>query len=470
MNRSTIAAICTPRGFGGVGIVKLSGPDALRIARAIFRSKNSRLTPEEPHPAQASSFKSNRLRYGLIVHPEDGTRIDEVLLATMRAPKTYTGEDVIEINAHAGPVVLNTILEAVLKEGAQLAAPGEFTRRAFLNGRIDLTQAEAVIDLINAKTTASADMANAQMAGQMRMEIERIGENVKRLIAINEARIDFPEEMESGSELPVDTDELEKSVLQPLQRIRNRFQEGRIFRDGLKLAVVGRPNVGKSSLMNCLVREDRAIVTDIPGTTRDVVEEFINIRGVPVLIVDTAGLQKTENPVEIIGIEKTLYNIQKADLILFVVEEGQGIQLADHKIFEKIKDKPLFIVINKKDLERSERRMAIPQEWSAIQSLRVSALHREGLEPLEDAIYDFVAGGEYAGGVSEFAPNLRQKTLIEKSLAAASAARKSMERQDPGELTALDLDECLSGLDEILGRHLKEDILGRIFSQFCIGK
>ena len=470
MNRSTIAAICTPRGFGGVGIVKLSGPDAVRIARAIFRSKSSRLTPEETYPAQESSFKYNRLRYGVVVRPKDDTRIDEVLLATMLAPKTYTGEDVIEINAHAGPVVLNTILEAVLNEGAKLAAPGEFTRRAFLNGRIDLTQAEAVIDLINAKTTASADMANAQMAGQMRMEIERISENVKRLVAINEARIDFPEDIETGSELPEEGAELKKHVMHPLQKILDRFQGGRIFRDGLKMAVVGRPNVGKSSLMNGLVREDRAIVTDIPGTTRDAVEDFINIRGVPVIIVDTAGLQKTNNPVEIIGIEKTLTNIENADLILFVVEEGQGIQLEDHQIFQKIRNKPLFIVINKRDLENADRRTEIPLEWGAFKSLRVSALHREGLESLEDAIYDFVAGGEHAANGTDFVPNLRQKTLIEESLAAAAAALKSIERVDPGELTALDLDECLSGLDEILGRHLKEDILGRIFSQFCIGK
>ncbi len=470
MNRSTIAAICTPRGFGGVGIVKLSGPDAVRISRVLFRSKNSRLTPEETDPAWESTFKSHRLRYGVVVHPEDGSRIDEVLLAIMRAPKTYTGEDVVEINAHAGPVVLNNILEAVLKQGALLAAPGEFTRRAFLNGRIDLTQAEAVIDLINAKTTASADMANAQMAGQMRLEIERIGENVKRLIAINEARIDFPEDIETGGQVAEEITELKTGILDPLQKLIDRFQEGRIFRDGLKLAVVGRPNVGKSSLMNCLVREDRAIVTDIPGTTRDVVEDFINIRGIPVLIVDTAGLQKTENPVEIIGIEKTLRNIENADLILFVVEEGRGIQAEDFKIFKKVKDKPLFIVINKRDLEKVDRRTSIPPEWSVYKSLRVSALHGEGLDFLEDAIYDFVAGGEQAEKEVDFAPNLRQKNLIAKSLTAAEAALKSVEREDPGELTALDLAECLSGLDEILGRHLKEDILGRIFSQFCIGK
>ena len=470
MNRSTIAAICTPRGFGGVGIVKLSGPDAVRIAQAIFRSKGSRQLPAENHPTQENSFKSHRLKYGVVVHPEDGTRIDEVLLATMRAPKSYTGEDVVEINAHAGPVVLNTILEAVLKAGARLAAPGEFTHRAFLNGRIDLTQAEAVIDLINAKTTASADMANAQLAGQMRMEIERVGENVKRLIAINEARIDFPEDIKTGGELSNERVELKKGVLQPLQIILDRFQEGRIFREGLKLAVVGRPNVGKSSLMNCLVKEDRAIVTDIPGTTRDAVEDFINIRGVPVIIVDTAGLQKTDNPVEILGIEKTLSNIEKADLILFVVEEGRGIQAEDHKIFEKIKDKPLFIVINKRDLEKAEQRTAIPPEWGAFEFLRVSALHREGLDPLEEAIHGFVTGGENAVNGGEFAPNLRQKTLIEKSLAAAAAALKSIEGEEPGELTALDLGECLSGLDEILGKYLKEDILGRIFSQFCIGK
>ncbi len=470
MNRSTIAAICTPRGFGGVGIVKLSGPDSVKIARTIFRRKSSRLTLEKNQPENTSNFKANRLRYGVVIRPEDGSRIDEVLLATMRAPKTYTGEDVVEINAHAGPVVLNNILETVLKQGAQLAEPGEFTRRAFLNGRVDLTQAEAVIDLINAKTTASADMANAQMAGHMRVEIERISESIKGLIALNEARIDFPEDIETDSEMSAEVTELRENVLEPLKKIIERFNEGRIFRDGLKLAVVGRPNVGKSSLMNCLVKSERAIVTDIPGTTRDTIEDFINIRGVPVVIVDTAGIQKTKNPVEIIGIEKTEKNIENADLILFVVEEGRGIQAEDQLIFEKIRDKSLLIVINKRDLENPVKRTTIPREWEAHRHLRVSALHGEGLDILEEAICEYVAGCGQGGGAGEVAPNLRQKRLIEKSLKAAGAVIKSKGREDPGELTALDLAECLAGLDEILGKHLKEDVLGRIFSQFCIGK
>ncbi len=470
MNRSTIAAICTPRGFGGVGIVKLSGSDSVRIARKIFRRKHTRQTSENTQTEKASSFKANRLRYGVVIHPEDGSRIDEVLLATMLGPKTYTGEDVVEINAHAGPVVLDTILETVLGQGARLAEPGEFTRRAFLNGRVDLTQAEAVIDLINAKTTASADMANAQMAGHMRVEIERISEKIKRLIAFNEALIDFPEDVESDGQPSDEVNDLRENVLGPLEKILGRFKEGRIFRDGLKLAVVGRPNVGKSSLMNCLVKSERAIVSDIPGTTRDAVEDFINIRGIPVVIVDTAGLQKTENPVEIIGIEKTERNIENADLILFVVEEGRGIQPEDEVIFDKIRDKSLLIVINKRDLENPGKRTNIPGKWAKYRHLRVSALHGEGLELLEDAIYDFVAEGGQSGGDSGVAPNLRQKVLIEKSLKAAEAVLKSKVRKDPGELTALELSECLAGLDEILGKHLKEDILGRIFNQFCIGK
>jgi tRNA modification GTPase len=255
-----------------------------------------------------------------------------------------------------------------------------------------------------------------------------------------------------------------------LQQLLDTFQAGRILRDGLRLAVVGRPNVGKSSLMNRLVKEDRAIVTDIPGTTRDAVEDFINIKGIPVVIVDTAGLQNTENLVEKIGIEKTHQNIENADLILFVVEEGRGIQAEDHQIFEKIEDKPLIIVINKKDLEDPVRRTQLPPEWGLPKLARISALNGEGLESLEEAIFNFVT--EHGHGLlnSDFAPNLRQKTLIQKSLLAAKAAVQSVEREDPVELTALDLDECLAGLDEVLGRTLKEDILDRIFSDFCIGK
>ena len=470
MNRSTIAAICTPRGFGGVGIIKLSGPQSVRIARALFRKKSDRLDGAATRPEEAAFFKSHRLRYGVIIRPADGHRIDEVLLATMRAPHTYTGEDVVEINAHAGPVVLNQILEAVINQGAQLAEPGEFTRRAFINGRIDLTQAEAVIDLINAKTTASLEMVNAQMAGHMRLEIERISESVKRLITLNEARIDFPEDVNDHSGDDEETMHLQAEVIIPLQNILERFPEAQVYRDGLKLAVVGRPNVGKSSLMNRLVKNDRAIVTDIPGTTRDAVEDLIDIRGVPILIVDTAGLQKTDNPVEIIGIEKTRSNIDAAHLVLFVVEEGVGITAEDQKIYQTIKDKTLLIVINKRDLESTGAPTEIPKSWRVHQNLRVSALHGEGIAKLEDAIYDLAAGDTAPLNGSDFAPNLRQKELLEKGLKASQNAYLGLQKHTPAELIALDMAECLAGLDEILGRYLKEDILGRIFGQFCIGK
>jgi len=465
MDRSTIAAICTPRGFGGVGIIKISGPEAIRIAQTVFRSQNQKESQEK-----SDHFKAYRLRYGIVVQPEDGGRIDEVLLATMRAPKSYTGEDVVEINAHAGPVVLNAILDLVLAQGARLAEPGEFTRRAFLNGRIDLTQAEAVGDLINAKTIAAAHMASSQMAGQLRGEIEQISAAVKQLITHNEARIDFPEDVDSEDHPDTDASIMKEQVIVPLKNILDHYREGRILREGLRMAVVGRPNVGKSSLMNRLVRDDRAIVTDIPGTTRDSVEDFINIRGIPVVIVDTAGLQKTENPVERIGIEKTLRNIEQADLILFVVEEGRGIQSEDLEIHKKIADKSVFIVINKKDLENAKKPIRLPKEWSQSLWLRLSALNGEGIEALEDAIYGFVAGDEQGLINSDFAPNLRQKQLVQDSLQAAMAALASKQREDPGELTALDLDECLQSLNKILGKHLREDILDQIFNEFCIGK
>lgn len=470
MEGSTIAAICTPRGFGGVGIIKISGPDSVRIAQKIFRTRHAGFAHENLFTEKVSSFKANRLRYGVVVKPENGSRIDEVLLSTMLAPKSYTGEDVVEINAHAGPVVIDAILETVLSLGAELAQPGEFTRRAFLNGRIDLTQAEAVSDLINAKTTASADMATALMAGRLGVEIEQISEHLKRLISYNEALIDFPEDIEEETVFKNDVTVLKKDIVAPLQDILGRFREGRIFRDGLRLAVVGRPNVGKSSLMNRLVKEDRVIVTDMPGTTRDAVEDVINIKGVPVVIIDTAGLQETENPVEIMGIEKTLQNIKRADLILFVVEEGRGIQGDDHEIYRKIEDKELFIVINKKDLEGPVKRTRIPDQWKKHEHIRVSALTGAGIELLESQISAFVTGDSPDPAKRDFAPNVRQKILIQQSLKSALAAIESKERGDSGELTALDLDECLDGLDQILGNNLKEDLLDRIFSEFCVGK
>ena len=469
MNRPTIAAISTPLGYGGIGIVKISGPESLRIARGIFRSHASKKRSGKSATTDTEHLESHHLTYGEIVRPGDRGRVDEVLLSVMRAPHSYTGEDVVEINAHAGPVVLNTILETVLEQGAVLAEPGEFTRRAFLNGRLDLTQAEAVMELINAKTKASADMASAQLAGHMRTEIEQVRERVLGLIAANEATIDFPEEVESSEGREAWLKQIQREIIAPLDSILKRSREGRIFREGLRLAVVGRPNVGKSSLMNRLVRKEKAIVTNIPGTTRDAVEDFISIQGVPVIIVDTAGLQNTENPVEIIGIQKTHKNIEGADLILFVVEEGCGIQAEDELIFQKIEKKSAIIVINKIDLKETGDACRIPTHWKRFKQIQISALKGEGIDRLESEIHRCVAGGEVDTG-GQYAPGVRHSALLDKSLQAARGAVKSREQNDPAELTAIELGDCLKGLDDILGKTLKEDVLGRIFSEFCIGK
>ncbi len=470
MNGTTIAAISTPRGSGGIGIVKISGPESLAIAAKIFRH-NAPVSGRRPaRPLADNAYQSHRLCYGIVVNPEDEIRIDEVLVATMLAPRSYTGEDVVEINAHASPVVLDLILDMVLKSGAKLAQPGEFTRRAFLNGRIDLTQAEAVSDLINAKTVGAAAMANALLSGRLRVAIESASEQLKQIIAHNEARIDFPEEVDDDASRQSEAQLIFNAIIQPLQEIADQYQTGRIYREGLRLAVVGRPNVGKSSLMNRLLKEEKVIVTDVPGTTRDSIEDLINLQGVPVVIVDTAGFQQTDNPVEIIGIKKTLQNIEKADLLLFVLEEGRALDHNDRAIYQQIKSKKMIVVVNKQDLNQNESVVQLPGSWLECPLVKTSAISGEGLAALEEEILQFVKGTGNAAAKKDFAPNIRQKNHLDKSLLAARASVESILRQDPEELTALDLQECLQGLDDILGNNLKEDILNRIFSEFCIGK
>ena len=359
MDNSTIAAIATPSGRGGIGIIKLSGPDAVSIATAIFYpidSKSTANTKKRPPIDEKFSdpLDSHRLYYGHVVDPESDRVLDEVLLSVMKAPRTYTREDVVEINAHGGPVAVHALLELVLKQGARLADPGEFTKRAFLNGRIDLTQAEAVIDIINARTDKSLHLAAAQIDGRLRRQLESIRDYLIELITRIEAAIDFPEDVEEIVDPPATIKGIKSNTVEPLLRLIQHHTEGNVLRDGFKVAVVGRPNVGKSSLLNCLLQKDRAIVTSVPGTTRDTIEETLNIAGLPVIIADTAGLHDTDDPIESIGIEKTLENVNGADLVLFMVEAHVPPTAEDTYIFEKIQSKPYIIVVNKIDLVQGE--------------------------------------------------------------------------------------------------------------------
>ena len=475
MENSTIVAVATPGGRGGIGIVKLSGPMALRIATALFSPAFSNSpSATEPAPAsetiRADGFKSHRLYYGHIIDPGSGLVLDEVLLSVMKGPRSYTREDVVEINSHGGQVAVEAILELAVRQGARIAEPGEFTKRAFLNGRIDLTQVEAVIDLINARTDRALHLAAAQVNGTLAKAVEQIRQVLIDLSVRTEAAIDFPDDVAEIVDPAAVSDEIDIEVRKPLQNLILQHGEGNVLRDGLKVAVIGRPNVGKSSLLNCLVKKERAIVTSIPGTTRDTIEETLNINGVPVVLADTAGLHDTNDPIESIGIEKTIENVNGADLVLFMIEAMSGLKAEDYNIYEQFQSKPMIVVVNKIDLVNNANAVAIPADWSSKDCLRISALYGSGIEALKEQIPVTAFGKNPIRIETGMVPNLRQKLLLEDCLNAATAIRCELENGAPMELIAIQLQDAIDALGQILGTSVKVDVLDQIFSRFCIGK
>jgi len=472
MENSTIAAIATPGGRGGIGIIKISGSKALAIAAAIFSPAVSHAWTRSgsAKTVVADGFKSHQLYYGHILDSGSRRVLDEVLLSVMKAPRSYTREDVVEINAHGGQVAVNAILELVLRQGARIAEPGEFTKRAFLNGRIDLTQAEAVIDIINARTDKSLQVAAAQVKGTMSGPVERIRQLLIAFLTRTEAGIDFPDDVGEIIDPRAATAEIETGVIKPLQSLIQQHVDGNVLRDGLKVAVVGRPNVGKSSLLNCLVQKERAIVTAVPGTTRDTIEETLNINGFPIVLADTAGLHDTHDPIETIGIKKTIENVNGADLVIFMVEANHALTGEDHKIYQKLRSKPTIIVINKIDLADSDNMVEIPAKWSSHNCLGISALYDRGIEALKEQIVATAFGENPIDIEAGIVPNLRQKLLLEDSLKAAQAIRRELNNGNPMELIAIQLQDAIDALGQILGTTVKVDVLDQIFSRFCIGK
>jgi tRNA modification GTPase len=471
MDNPTIAAVATPIGRGGIGIIRISGEKALRIAATIF--KRSRLASD--HNADTcdlcfARFKSYRLYHGYVVDPANGRLLDEVLLAIMKAPRSYTGEDVVEIQAHSGHVVLSSILELVLKNGARLAEPGEFTKRAYINGRIDLTQAEAVVDIINARTNKALEIAFTQLKGDMRMSVETIRDLLSDIFAGINAAIDFPDDVTEIVGIDAAIKTLQNKVVARLKVLIERYENAHILRDGLKLVVVGRPNVGKSSLMNRLLQKERAIVTSTPGTTRDFIEEPLDIRGIPVIITDTAGLHETDDPVEVIGIKKTYEHTDLSDLVLFMLDASCRITEEDYKIYERISGRKLIIVINKSDLVDDKHRLDMSDSWINIPQVKISALYNQGLDRLKDWIAEISLSEQGFDTEHAIIPNLRHKIALERSLRAASSAVKGMRMQTPFELIAIDIKEAMDSLGEITGVIANEDMLDMIFSRFCIGK
>jgi tRNA modification GTPase len=457
--KDTIAAIATPVGSGGVGIIKISGAEAWAVGSHLFRSV-------EPWKA----VESHHLYYGHIIDPESAETVDEVLTSFMRGPSTYTREDVVEINCHSGLAVLERILELVVRAGVRLAEPGEFTRRAFLNGRIDLTQAEAILDLVNSKTRRSLHLANEHLGGGLQGIIIDLRNHLLDTMAMIEAAIDFPEEdleILEGQNL---TARLRQQVRDPINTLLEHYEDGRILREGLSVIIAGKPNVGKSSLLNNLLRANRALVTPVPGTTRDVIEESLSLKGIPLRLVDTAGLRQVDDLVEKLGMEYTRERLAQADVVLFMLDRSRPLTLEDLHIYEQIEAKTRLIVLNKIDLDPHPDFAFISDRFPGEALVEISALHGDGMELLKDAIFHTILGGRLDTEMSVVAPNVRHKLCLERSLAALDRGLELSAERLPAELIALELQESLAHLGEIIGVTTTEDLLDQIFSQFCIGK
>ncbi len=456
----TIAAIATPAGEGAIGIVRLSGREAISVCDRVFIS---------PRGKRLKDAKSHTLIYGFIVDPEKGEKIDEVLVSVMRAPHTYTKEDVVEINCHGGMIPLRKTLELILRNGARLANPGEFTQRAFLNGRLDLSQAEAVLDIIRAKTEKAERLALSQLEGRLSKKIREIMDRITDICAYVEACIDFPEE-EIDS---MTKDEMVSSIgwiRDKLLSISNSYEHGRLFREGASAAIVGKPNVGKSSLLNALLQKDRAIVTEIAGTTRDVIEDYLNINGLPLRIMDTAGIRESHDLAEIEGVRRSLRAIEQADIVLAVIDCSKPFDEADKEVITKVRDKRTVFVINKSDIESPTFSLQ-PPAISLKPAVKVSALRGDGIDELKDAIYsECIGNGRPSDPEGIIITNLRHRQSIDKAMSSINDAESALKRDEPLEVVALFLRESLDGLGEIIGMVSTEDILNRIFSEFCIGK
>ena len=450
----TIAAISTPVGRSGIGIVRLSGKGALSIAEKVFVASNGK---------RPSKFPSHTLHYGWIKD------IDEVLLGVMRAPRTYTREDIVEINCHSGIVVLRKILELVLKCGARLATPGEFTKRAYLNGRIDLAQAEAVLDVINSQTQDALKAALGQLQGRLSRKISALRKNLLEILAQIEASIDFSDQDIE----PKSLQELLKKVKQisrDLKELLDTADKGAILREGITCVICGKPNVGKSSLLNALLKRDRAIVTPIPGTTRDVLEETIDLFGIPLRLVDTAGIIQARDLVEKEAVKRSRKALKEADFAFLVLDASQRLTSEDFAISRYISQKPIFVVLNKQDLPAKitldEAREFLPGR----KALNVSALRGTGLNRLEKEATDFIWQGKVGSNANILVTNMRHRQALKKAKGALRRAIKALKINQGVELIALEIKEARDTLGEIIGEISCEDILERIFSQFCIGK
>jgi tRNA modification GTPase len=451
--RDTIAAIATaivPQ-QGSVGIVRLSGIEALSIARSLFRS-----------PGQ-QKWESHRILYGQICHPKTQQIVDEALLLLMLAPRSYTREDVVELHCHGGMMAVQQVLQLCLEQGARLAEPGEFTLRAFLNGRIDLTQAESIGDLVGAQSPQAAQTALVGLQGKLAQPIRQLRSTCLEILAEVEARIDFEDDLPPLDEALIKTQL--SDVLQEVNQILATADRGELLRTGLKVAIVGRPNVGKSSLLNAWSRADRAIVTDLPGTTRDVVESQLVVKGIPVQVLDTAGIREAEDRVEQIGVERSRQAAQTADLVLLTIDAETGWTDGDQAIYEQVKHRSLIFVINKVDLVN-----AVPLIPIDHPIVKTAAAQNHGIDALEQAIFNIAQNGKLQAANLDFAINQRQAAALTRSRIALEQVKGTIANQLPLDFWTIDLRAAIQALGEITGEDITESVLDQIFSRFCIGK
>lgn len=448
----TIAAISTPPGVGGIGIIRISGDNALNVAKRIFKAKNK------------SEIKPFTIRFGYVVD-ENQNALDQVLVSYFKSPKSYTGEDVIEINCHGGNVSTREILELVLKNGARLAEPGEFTKRAFLNGKLDLTQAEAVIELINSKSDKESKASYKQLEGLLGAKIKEIKQGIIDLLVDIEANIDYPE---------YDIEEVRRERIynvlstnvSKLEILEKSFESGKILRDGVSTVIIGKPNVGKSSLLNRLVKEDRAIVTEIAGTTRDTIEEYITIRGIPLKLVDTAGIHETDDIVESIGVNKSKKAIDESELVLLMLDATRELSKEDEELLEATKNKNRIILINKIDEDKKINKDMFKND----KVIEISTKTLAGLEELEETIEEMFNISELNIENEIVITNVRHKNLIHKAAEEIKNAIISIKNGLPIDMLSIDLQEALQNLGEITGESISEEVVKGIFAKFCVGK
>jgi tRNA modification GTPase len=463
--QDTICAIATPIGEAGIGLIKISGPETLNLARRIFQPNRS-----------SQTFKSHTLHYGWIKDPASGELIDEVLLSYMAGPATYTREDVVEINCHSGYAVLNRILQLVLTHGARLAEPGEFTRRAFLNGRIDLSQAEAVIEIIRSRSEQGLLLANRHLRGDFRTTIESWRETLLLAQTRVEAFIDFSEDLpeEAEEEAPAYQSilhQMRQDVIEPLASVLNKYEEGRVLREGLTLVLVGKPNVGKSSMLNALLGKDRAIVTAAPGTTRDVIEDSFLLSGVQVRILDTAGIRNQPDEIESFGIERTIRSVSEADVVLWLIDHNRSLTSEDRKVFEAVRESRYIVLLNKSDLPPAFPIETIQDKFpGSAPVFRLSVRSPSDIDRLKTYLAESFIMRPIERCRSEIVPNIRQKECLEKARLAMSRAEELLQSGAYGELVSLEFHAARRQLEAILGWDNDDDLLDSIFSQFCIGK